>query len=300
MTPVQARAFLAVATEGSFTAAARRLNLSQPTITSQVAQLEHHYKVELFHRSGRGVRLTGVGSALLPSIRRMFASFDEAVAYLEDTTGLRRGHLRVGSYGANDIMLLVTRYRRRFPAIAVSIDIANSNTLAEKLLRYDLDLAMLDRMDHHPEFQVLPFRTPLLVAIAPRTPPWDKRHSISVEEMRQNVLICREPGSATRAAFNRLFNEPSIAPHQLIQVGSREGMVSAVAAGAGIAAIFDEGLLPEDRVVKLRIAGSAISSRVDVVSLAERRTNQLIGGFLAIAKEFLRETKAPANRGSER
>jgi DNA-binding transcriptional LysR family regulator len=91
MTPTQARAFLAVAIEGSFSAGARRLNVSQPTVTSQVAAVERQYKVELFHRMGRGVRLTGAGSELLPIVRRMFATFDEASAYLEDFRGLRRG-----------------------------------------------------------------------------------------------------------------------------------------------------------------------------------------------------------------
>jgi DNA-binding transcriptional LysR family regulator len=58
MTPTQARAFLAVATEGSFSGAAKRLNVSQPSVTTQVGSIERHYKVELFHRTGRGVRLS--------------------------------------------------------------------------------------------------------------------------------------------------------------------------------------------------------------------------------------------------
>ncbi len=76
-------------------------------------------------------------------------------------------------------------------------------------------------------------------------------------------------------------------------------MVSVIAAGAGIAPIFDERVLPEDDVVKLTIIGSIISSTVDIVSLAQRHRNQLIGGFLGIAKAFLRETTGPANRTSE-
>jgi LysR family transcriptional regulator, low CO2-responsive transcriptional regulator len=296
MTPAQARAFLAVATEGSFTAAARHLHVSQPTITNQVGQIEARYKVELFHRSGRGVRLTDAGAALLPSVRRMFANFEEAVGYLEDVRGLRAGQLRVGSYGANDVTLLVASYRRRFPSIAVSIDIANSNSLAEKLLRYDLDVAVLDRMDHHPEFKVMPFRTPRLIAIAPKTPPWTERRSISAEEMKANTLICREPGSATRAAFDRLFAGFGIPAHRIIQAGSREAVVSVVGHGAGLAAIFDEGPLPTDRVVKLTMTGVAIASQVDVVSLAERQTNHVIAGFLAVASEFLLQGTAARSR----
>src|ERR1700730_6977330 len=69
MTPTQARAFLAVAIEGSFTGAAKRLNVSQPSITTQVGLIERQYKVELFHRIGRGVRLTPAGTALLSATR---------------------------------------------------------------------------------------------------------------------------------------------------------------------------------------------------------------------------------------
>jgi hypothetical protein len=87
MTPTQARAFLAVAIEGSFTGAAKRLNVSQPSITAQVGLIEGQYKVELFHRVGRGVRLTPAGTALLPMVRRLFTSVDEATAYLQDLRG---------------------------------------------------------------------------------------------------------------------------------------------------------------------------------------------------------------------
>ena len=296
MTPAQARAFLAVATEGSFTAAARRLNVSQPTVTSQVGLIEKLYKVELFYRQGRGVRLTSAGVALLPILRRMFASFEEAMAYLEDFRGLRQGHLRVGSYGPFDVAALVARYRTRFPTLSISVDFGNSRTLADKLLNYDLDVAVLDRIDPHPEFHVLPFRSPVLVAIAPKTAVWAGRKSISVEELKGHVLIRREPGSATRAALDRLVGAADLPPHRLVQFGSREGVVNAVAEGIGLGAIFDDGVLPGNRVIKLAIVGAGISSKVDVVCLAERRTSQLISGFLIVTGAYLRDRPALKTR----
>jgi DNA-binding transcriptional LysR family regulator len=252
--------------------------------------------VELFHRQGRGVRLTSAGSALLPILRRMFASFEEAVAYLEDFRGMRQGFLRVGSYGAFDVAALVARYRERFPTLTISVDFANSRTLADKLLSYDLDVAVLDRIDPHPEFHVLPFRTPVLVAIAPKTAAWAGRKSITVEELKEHILIRREPGSATRAALDRLVGAADFPPHRLVQFGSREGVVNAVAEGVGLGAIFDDGVLPGHRVTRLAIVGAGISSKVDVVCLAERRTSQLIAGFLAISKEYLRDLPAARSR----
>lgn len=295
MTPAQARAFLAVATQGSFTAAAKLLNVSQPTVTGQVRLIEKQYKLELFHRKGRSVRLTAAGATLLPILRRMFASFEEAVSYLEDFRGLRQGHLRVGSYGPFDVTALVVRYRERFSAISISVDFGNSRTLADKLRTYDLDVAVLERIEPHPEFHVLPFRIPLLVAIAPRTDIWARRKSISIDELRDQTLIRREPGSATRAAFDRLVGSEH-PPHRWIEFGSREGVLSAVAEGLGIGAIFDDGVTLGSRVTKLTIVGAAVSSKVDVVCLAERRTSQLISAFLAVAMEYLREQPASDTR----
>ena len=134
MTPTQGRAFLAVAIEGSFTGAAKRLNLSQPSVTTQVGLLERQYKVELFHRIGRGVRLTPAGNALLPTVRRLFTSLDEATAYLEDLRGQRQGYLRVGSYTPHRFIVLVARYKKRFPGASIWVEFANSQALAKKVL----------------------------------------------------------------------------------------------------------------------------------------------------------------------
>src|SRR6476469_1020050 len=117
MTPTQGRAFLAVAIEGSFTGAAKRLNLSQPSVTTQVRLLERQYKVELFHRIGRGVRLTPAGTALLPMVRRLFTSLAEAPAYLLHLRGQRQVYLRVGSYTPHRFIGVVAQYKRRFPGV---------------------------------------------------------------------------------------------------------------------------------------------------------------------------------------
>src|SRR6202022_1019030 len=125
MTPTQARAFLAVAIEGSFTDAAKRCNVSQPSITTQVGLIERQYKVELFHRIGRGVRLTPAGTALLPMVRRLFTSLDEATAYLQDLRGQRQGYLRLGSYTPNRFMVLAARYKKGFPGFSIWVGFGN-------------------------------------------------------------------------------------------------------------------------------------------------------------------------------
>jgi LysR family transcriptional regulator, low CO2-responsive transcriptional regulator len=291
MTPTQARAFLAVALKGSFSEAARSLGVSQPTVTNQIKQIERKHEVELFYRSGRGASLTEVGQSLLPFIQRMFGSFEEATTFLDDIQGMHRGHIRVGSYGPYDVIKLVARYSSQFPAVAISVDFSNSQSLTEKLLNYELDVAVLGSIKKQAEFHALPFSSPPLVVIAPRVPPWIGRHSVTAAELSKQTIVHREPGSAARAAQDRFFAQAKISPSRTVQCSGRDGIVSAVAAGIGIGTIFDEGILPEDRVIKLKIPGPAIYSKVDIVCLADRKSNKLISSFLKIAQTMLREEK---------
>ena len=93
------RSFFAVARHGGFTAGARALHVSQPTVTAQVRALEETYGIELFLRSGRKVALTSAGDALFAIAERIFEQEEEALALLRNTGELRAGRLRVAAVG---------------------------------------------------------------------------------------------------------------------------------------------------------------------------------------------------------
>jgi aminoethylphosphonate catabolism LysR family transcriptional regulator len=299
MTPAQARAFQAVALEGSFTAAARRLCVSQPTVTNQIRQLEQTFKVELFHRTARGVRLTQTGSELLSIVRRMFGSYQEAIEFLQEAQGMRRGHLRVGSYGAYDVIKMLARFSQRYPGFSISLAFANSRDLTKKLLAYELDVAVLGHAEERAELHTKPFSKPPLVAIAPRMTPWSTRNRLDVSQFEGETLILRELGSAARTAFEQLLADAQVPLTRVVEVGSREGVVSAVAAGIGISVIFNEGFLPADRVLKLPIANCDLCSSVEVVCLSERKQSLAVSAFFGIADELLSEAQANLSRGSD-
>ena len=212
MTPTPARAFLAVAIEGSFTAAAKRLRVSQPSVTTQVRSIEREYRVELFHRIGRGVQLAPAGTALVPMVRRLFTCLDEARTYLEDLRGQRHGFLRVGSYTPNRLMVLVARYKKRFPGASIWVEFANSRVLAQKVVNYELDVALTAREYVLPSFHSLAFASDSLLVVAPKGSAWERRRSISLQELRSQVLVCREPGSWSRSALDRLIDTAGMPP----------------------------------------------------------------------------------------
>jgi DNA-binding transcriptional LysR family regulator len=248
--------------------------------------------VELFHRIGRGVRLTPAGNALLPTVRRLFTSLDEATAYLEDLRGQRQGYLRVGSYTPHRFIVLVARYKKRFPGASIWVEFANSQALAKKVLNYELDVAVTAREDALPSFHSLAFTSDSLIVLAPKGSAWERRRSISVKELKRQVIVCREPGSSSRSAADRLIDTAGMPPNQVVQISSREGVIAAVAEGMGLGIIFDDELPPEARLVKVPIRGQVIRCHDEIVCMRERRTSQVISGFLAIAQEYVDERRS--------
>jgi aminoethylphosphonate catabolism LysR family transcriptional regulator len=287
MSPTQARTFHAVAQAGSFSGAARALHVSQPTVTTQVKELEKLYDVKLFLRHARGVTLTPTGIELLAIIRRIDASQKEAVEFLLATQGLRTGHLRIGSYGPHNVINILAEFRRRYPGPEVSVRFANSSALEQELLNYDLDVAVFTRRKSTREFHTLPYRRHThQVAIVNKAHPWSGRKSIRAEELTGQVLIMREPGSRARSATEEVLKVARGRPAKIIQVGSREGVIAAVAEGIGISTIFDEGLVPEQAISKLPIVDAKIIANVDVVCLEERKNSRIIAAFFEIAEEL--------------
>src|SRR5689334_8808011 len=128
----QLRSFHAVATTGSFTRAAEKLHVSQPTVTTQVKLLEDSYKVELFHRTGRRVRPTELGERLLQLSRQMFSLEAEAMQLLGDAGELRSGHLRVAAVGPHHVTQMLVAFHQRYPGIKISVSTGNSQDVLDR------------------------------------------------------------------------------------------------------------------------------------------------------------------------
>ncbi len=286
MSPTQARAFLAVANAGSFTAAAKALNVSQPTVTTQVKDLETLYGVELFHRHARGVSLTTTGQELLSIVRRIYANQQDAVEYLQAVQGLHTGQMRIGAYGPYHVIELLSAFHQRYPNLDSSLGFANSRQLQDDILGHNIDIAVFSRVERRAEFHTLAYNQSRLIAIVGKKHPWSRRKSIDVRELNGQPLILREFGSEVRRAYVEMERHHGLNPGSAIEIGSREGTVAAAALNVGVAMIFDEGLIPEQSVCKLRIRDVDFVAQVNVVCLEERKDNRAIRAFFELAEEM--------------
>ena len=286
MSPTQARTFYAVAKAGSFTGAAKALHVSQPTVTTQIRDLEAFYQVELFHRHARGVTLTHTGEALLAIIRRIHINQQDAIEFLRATQGLRTGHLRIGAYAPYPAIKILAAFNRRHPELEVSLHFANSRTLEEELKNHDIDVAVTGRWESTAGLHALSYRrlSTQVALVGRERHPWSRRKAVRLCELAGQRIILRESGSWARRATEEVIAQCGGRPEKIIEIGSREGVMATVAEGVGISTIFDEGIVPGEYLVKLPIVGARVVSHVEVVCLGERKDSRIIAAFFDIAR----------------
>lgn len=290
----QLRAFQAVATEGSFTAAAKALRVGQPTITTHVRELESRFQVELFHRRGRRAVLTEAGEALLSVTQRLVTNEAEAVDLLRSFGGFRSGHLRVGAVGPYHVTEMLEAFNERYPGVSVSVRVGNSKEVLQSLFDFGADVAVLAHTEDDPRLLAIPYSRHPVVVFVNRRHPWSARDSIRIEELEGARVVLREVGSTTRRAFEEALARAGIVIDPVMEIGSREAVWMAVRRGIGLGIVSEIEFYPDPRLHKLRVSNAEIFTYAHVVCLAERQESRLIRAFLTVVETLLAGRRAHA------
>lgn len=279
------RAFHAVATEGSFSKAARALNVGQPTLSSQVKALETGYGVRLFDRRGRGIQLTDLGRSLAEVTNRLTSLQEEAEALLSGTENLAHGTLTVGADCPGDAMELLAGLRARHPGLGLKITMGNMETVLADLRDYRVDAALLSNVPIDNQLHAVPFRRAPLVLVARRDHTLAGRQSVNLMDLSGQSLVLRERRSVTRDLFERAAVRTGLALNDILEVESREAVRAAVAAGLGAGIVIASEHEPHPELVTLSLGPAPIEVTEYAVCLRGRRRLSAIRAFLDLAAE---------------
>ena len=282
----QIRSFHAVASAGGFTAASRVLHVGQPTITGQVQALESFYGVELFHRRGRRVELTETGKELYAVTQRMEILEKEAQEVLQNAGGFKSGHLRIGAVGPFHVTEMLALFHERFPDLEITVTVRNSQEILESLLSFEVDVAVLSQTEEDQRLLAVPFCQEPLVVFVHAEHPWAEREELRIEELKNQPVILREPGSTTRRAFEKALTKAGVKISPVMEIGSREAVWLAVSRGLGIGVVSDEEFMWHPGLRKLTLKNADVYTTAHVVCLRERRNSRMIHAFLEIVEEL--------------
>ncbi|AGW41613.1 LysR family transcriptional regulator [Leifsonia xyli subsp. cynodontis DSM 46306] len=236
--PVLLRTFLAVADLRSFTRAAGRLGISQPTVSQHVRRLEEAAKRQLVARDTREVRLTDNGDAMAGFARTILTAHAEADRYFSGSA--MRGRLRFGA--ADDLAIttlprILRHFRQQNPQVNLELTVDQSGPLHRRLKAGQLDLIFIKQNPGTTEGTVV--ATDELV--------WMGQEKTGLEPGQPVPLIVYQGPSLSRQITIDALE--SAGRTWRITCNTREvnGVLAAVRAGLGVA-VFPRSLIPTDLI----------------------------------------------------
>ena len=231
--------FVAVADEANFTRAAEKIHVAQPGVSAQIRRLEREFGQRLLDRSGRSVRLTAAGEAVLPFARAALAAVEDAKLAVGELIGLKRGTLSVGVSvlcSSLDVPGLLADFSRRHDGIEVNVLESSCEVLLEGVHQGDLDLAFIGSGHDRPDNiggQVVADEP--LVAVVTTKDPLSRQDSVSLTDLRDRRLICGTNGTGARATLDRAFEEVGIQPRISFESSDPQAMSRLAGRGFGVA-----------------------------------------------------------------
>lgn len=203
--------FAAVAEHGTMSAAARSLHISQSAVSQAVVDLERTYGVLLFERYAHTLHLTHIGQMLLTYARQTFQLSQETEAFLLNAN--RRSRLRVGAsvtVGTTILCPLLDQLRKLYEGIDLEVAVSNTHDIEEKLINYELDVALVEGQVSHEDLIVETVIHDALVLVCGREHPFFGRTDVGLEELNGQTFLFREEGSATRAQLEKALKDNKV------------------------------------------------------------------------------------------
>lgn len=279
---------LAVAEEQSFTRAAARLHLAQPSLSRQVRLLENELGISLFNRGpGQGpVTLTTDGETLLPFMQRVLADVEATEAEARALSGMTRGHLAVGatpSLITSTLAPALVAFHESHPGIDLSVVEAGSHQLVPQVATGEVDLALVVLPVTDPLVVTTPlFDDPLVLATAPDH-LFATRRTLNVKDLDGLDLVMFREGYDLRVVTLEACQAAGVEPHLVSEGGEMAGVLSFVAAGLGAAVVPAIALPGDGSLVGIPFAGPELSR---TVALAQRGDRTLARPARALADQL--------------
>ena len=231
--------FCRVVEEGSISQAARIAYVSQPAVTNQIRQLEKYYGVALFDRTGGKLRLTGSGTILYPYAKEIIDCFKRSEEAVKDIASLEAATLNIGAsltIGEYLLPRILGEFQKENKNLKFNLTIGNTPSIISKLENRDIDIALVEGIVAHDDFQIKKFAEDELIVVIPSNHRWKNRNEINIEELIEEKMILREKNAGIREIVENVLQENNVLEkvESHMELGSTQSIKSAVEAGLGI------------------------------------------------------------------
>ncbi len=268
--------FKEVADTGNVTQAAKRLHISQPSVSIQIQNLEQEYHVKLLERTNRGVILTECGEIFYHYITQVIQTMREAQEVLLEHSGAQHHNVHVGAtltIGEYVLPFLADELYHDFPQIKLSVKTANTASIAEDVLDKQLHLGLIEGpIEENDDLMVENFWHDELVIVVGIDHPWSKRLSVSFDELVNERFISREQGSGTRKVMENALEESGYDSSLLnitMELNSTRAIKQSVMSGLGvtiISALTVQNECKQKLLSMLRLEGCQLQRPLNILT----------------------------------
>ena len=283
----QLKAFVAIAEAKTFTAGAKRVNVTQAAISMQIRQLEDEVGLQLFTRTPRRVILTEAGECLLNRARKILREHDAALAEIAEVAGAEHGRLRIGSASAEfataQLPGILRALKSKFPNAELSVSVGTSHTLVEKIAHGDVDIAFVSLPVENTSVTTDLLFSDQIVAIGAPDHLLARKKSLDAATLAAEKLILGERGGNARRRVDDFFHAAGVKPNVVMELSRQEAINQMVEAGMGV------GIAGAKAIADEIAAGRLISWKIDNADINwDLGLARLRGGYFSpVAKEFV-------------
>ncbi len=290
----QLESFRAVLREGSFTAAAKKLHMTQPAVSLHIKALEEELGARLLDRDGRGVRLTEAGAVLLEAADAALASLQEGARRIAELQAPERGSVVLACGDTVALHLLppvLTTFGKQHPLADVVVHNHGSKTILEMLMNREADLGIVTRPPYVD--QKLWVRTlledPLVLAL-PRKHPLAEAKRVTLRALHGEAAVLLAKGAETRSLIDRGLRAEGVELQTVMESGNLEVVKAYVANGLGLSIVPEMAITPSDRrrMVIRPLPGKFPQRRIAVARRRDRDPGLLTTDLLKLMAEHFR------------
>lgn len=289
----QLAAFCAVVERRSFSQAAERLGVTQPAVSLQVRALEKRLGTQLLDRSGRRVEPTEAGTRLYRGAQRLLQLEEQIVEELAaGGEGALTGTLSIGAStgpAAVVLPLLLCEFAGRNPELHVSLTVADTQTVVDRVAERELELGVVGAARRHRAVRFEPFLEDEVILACPPGHPFAGR-TISLDELRGESLIVMQEGAGVRQIVEDELRKVGTRLRDLdvrLELGLQESVRSAVQAGYGVTFISRSAIEPElaaGRLAEAHVEGMDAVREVSLVRATGRASTRAAEAFVEFAR----------------
>ncbi len=291
MTIRHLKIFISVVDYKTMSNAAKKLFISQPSVSQAIREIEEYYNIMLFERLSQRLYLTKDGENLLKYSRYIVSTFDNMEKEFKNKHS--NVYIRIGgslTFGTYILPTIMEQFEKKYNTIESKIIVDNTKIIEEKLLTNEIDIGIVEGETQNNDIIKIPILVDKLVVVCSTNHELVNKENVTLKDLYGKSMIAREDGSKERSQFQKFLNQNNIKVDCKWNCTSVETIKNALKKGQGFAvlsimAVKDEIERNELKVIKVEDMEN-LSRDLCLIYHKNKFLNEEINYFIQLCKNF--------------